>query len=250
MVKNLKNFCNFFNSLLLHTAEHRLELPSPPCCCPPPFWLSPAFLLALPCFPKYFFLCLRWSVVLLFTSWVVLSPKVLLSALCLVCSTFSSWEKNPTFIYVMLRPKSLSPNRCCSWAPRASWPSPPKEATGTTSSVSPERLPHHSTRFCKGRSQSTFPDSSVSPLFTPYLTALLSAPATPDTSAFLQHVRLFRASQTFHMLLSLLYFVLLQAQLRCQLSQLKLVLQPLFFHDTWSCCCVDYNILSRMLKYP
>lgn len=68
MVKNLKNFCNFFNSLLLHTAEHRLELPLPPCCCPPPFWLSPASLLALPCFPKYFFSCLLWSVVLLFTS--------------------------------------------------------------------------------------------------------------------------------------------------------------------------------------
>lgn len=74
----------------------------------PRSWLSPAFLSASP--------RLLWSVVFLFISGAVLCPKALLSALCSVFSTFSlSLGGNPpppTFIYVMLRPKCLSPNKC------------------------------------------------------------------------------------------------------------------------------------------
>lgn len=69
------------------------------------------------------------------------------SALFSLRSTFSPWEKSPTFIYTMPRPKSLSLNRFLSWAPTASWPSIPRQPTSVTSSVCPEVLPHHHTRL-------------------------------------------------------------------------------------------------------
>lgn len=108
----------------------------------------------------------------------------------------------------------------------------------------------------RGRSQWTFADSSIflSSLHT-FLQGSVLCSAHALHLSIPQNAMLFHVSKTFHMLLLSLpriFFFLLQAQLRCYLSQVKLVLQPLFSHGTWPATVVitTYCEECYLFKYP
>lgn len=180
-----------------------------------------ASLLALVLSPRHFFSMSFWGlrlVVVVVTSWIALCPQALPSALVSLHSPFPPWAKSPTLIYMMPRPKSLSPSRFPSWGPTASWPSIPRQPTGTTSSLGPELPPHHHTRLFQSRSQFTFLGGSLFSSHPPSWLPVFSFAGTehrasPQILCSLMPLRPFTCSSC-----GLGYFFLLQAQLRCPLS--------------------------------